>query len=326
MQKFFFKNFNSYYCTDYIYDLCAKKYVEKCDVFHYWRDHGELSAKKAKKLGAKIFVENASLHPITHTKIIKEEYKKLGIKIKLYSKKHFRKQLEQLKNADYVVVPGGGAYNSFIKEGFKKEKLVKVNFGVPEHIFNGKFNKKDRKDNKFRAIYVGQVSVAKGIHYLLKAWDELRLKNSELLIIGKPTEETKPLLNQYMNREDIKFLGHQNPFPYYKKSDVFVFPTLSEGSALVTYEALGLGLPQIVTENSGSVIRNGKEGFIIPIKDINSLKRKIKYLYGHPRERERMAKNSIKLAKKYPWENYGKTLIKAYRKALIGKNKKISKI
>ena len=47
-------------------------------------------------------------------------------------------------------------------------------------------------------------------------------------------------------------------------ADVFVFPSLFEGSAVVTYEALAAGLPSVVTPSAGSVVRDGVEGFIVP--------------------------------------------------------------
>ena len=47
-------------------------------------------------------------------------------------------------------------------------------------------------------------------------------------------------------------------------ADVFVFPSLFEGSAVVTYEALACGLPSVVTPSAGSVVRDGAEGFLVP--------------------------------------------------------------
>ena len=61
-------------------------------------------------------------------------------------------------------------------------------------------------------------------------------------------------------------------------TDVLVLPTLCEGSATVTYEALASGVPVITTENSGSVVREGIDGFVVPIRDAVSLAEKIELL------------------------------------------------
>lgn len=49
-------------------------------------------------------------------------------------------------------------------------------------------------------------------------------------------------------------------------ADVFLLPSLCEGSAISVYEALAAGLPVICTENTGSVVRNGIDGYIVPIR------------------------------------------------------------
>ncbi|MGY4884242.1 MAG: glycosyltransferase family 4 protein [Nanobdellota archaeon] len=314
IQEYLFKNFNSPYWVDYIYDLLARTKIEKCDIFHYWRQYGYLSSKKARKLGAKIFVEHASVYPKTHKEILEKAYSEFGLKQNECSEKYLQIQLRELFNADYVVVPQGFAYESFIKNNFPKEKLVPVPFGI--HLDKFKEIKKEKYDKIFRAVFVGRVSIAKGAPYLLEAWDNLRLKDAELIMVGEIMKEMKDLVKKYQKNKTIKFVGAADSLEYYKKSDIFVFPTLSEGSALVTYEALAAGLPQIVTENSGTPIKDGREGFIVPAGDSKAFEEKIRYLYNHPEKIKIMAKNGIELAKKYPWKNYGLKVIEAYKKAL----------
>src|SRR5207245_2483570 len=57
----------------------------------------------------------------------------------------------------------------------------------------------------------------------------------------------------------------------FRWADVFVFPSICEGSALVTYEALASGLPVIATPNTGSMVRHGIDGMIVPIRDVEAL-------------------------------------------------------
>jgi glycosyltransferase involved in cell wall biosynthesis len=49
-------------------------------------------------------------------------------------------------------------------------------------------------------------------------------------------------------------------------ADVFVLPSLCEGSATATYEALAAGLPVVATPNTGSAVRDGVEGYLVPIR------------------------------------------------------------
>ena len=57
----------------------------------------------------------------------------------------------------------------------------------------------------------------------------------------------------------------------YAWADLFLLPSICEGSATVVYEAMAAGLPVICTPNTGSVVRNGCEGFIIPIRNSDAI-------------------------------------------------------
>ena len=72
-------------------------------------------------------------------------------------------------------------------------------------------------------------------------------------------------------------------------ADVFVFPSLFEGSAVVTYEALACGLPSVVTPDAGSVVRDGIEGFVVPPRDVDDLAAAMEQLGNDPELRARMA-------------------------------------
>ena len=90
--------------------------------------------------------------------------------------------MRELNNADYVVVPRGKAYRSFLENGFPKERLVPVPFGFDLSKIQIK-ERNFQENKKFIALYVGNVSIAKGVHYLLEAWDSLNLKNAELIFV-----------------------------------------------------------------------------------------------------------------------------------------------
>src|SRR5262249_3850951 len=58
---------------------------------------------------------------------------------------------------------------------------------------------------------------------------------------------------------------------HYAWADVFLLPSICEGSATVTYEALAAGLPVVCTPNTGSVVRDGVDGFVVPAGDTDAL-------------------------------------------------------
>jgi glycosyltransferase involved in cell wall biosynthesis len=186
---------------------------------------------------------------------------------------------------------------------------------VPEKFVNRKSLIVNR--SKFIALFVGEVGLRKGVPYLLQAWSELNLKNAELWLVGAVVPGIKKIVEKYHGREDIKFLGFQRNIPeLMTKADIFVFPSIEEGSALVTYEAMAAGLPVVTTTNSGSVVRDGQEGFVLPIRDVEKLKEKIRILYNDRDLRGKMGEAGRRRAEEFTWFNYGENLVKAYEQII----------
>ena len=99
-------------------------------------------------------------------------------------------------------------------------------------------------------------------------------------------------------------------------ADVFVFPSLFEGSAVVTYEALACGLPCIVTPEAGSVVRDGREGVLVPSADIASLAQAMERVGSDPSLRASMAAAARQRAESYDWSRYHEAIVTAVRGSL----------
>jgi glycosyltransferase involved in cell wall biosynthesis len=98
---------------------------------------------------------------------------------------------------------------------------------------------------------------------------------------------------------------------HYGWADAFLLPSLCEGSATVTYEALAYGLPVICTPNTGSVVRDGIEGFVVPIRDPNAIAGRIEELAANPERRTRMGQDARLRARDFTLEAYGQRLLAA---------------
>jgi glycosyltransferase involved in cell wall biosynthesis len=94
-------------------------------------------------------------------------------------------------------------------------------------------------------------------------------------------------------------------------ADVFVFPSLFEGSAVVTYEALACGLPCVVTPAAGSVVRDGVEGFLVEPRDVNGLAQRMEQLGNMPELRAWMSAAARCRARDFDWPRYHGALVDA---------------
>ena len=181
-----------------------------------------------------------------------------------------------------------------------------------------KLTQKNIKNKKFRVVCVANYTILKGLKYLIEAWINLKLENAELILIGKLDKEVQNQLKKYKLPKNIKFLGFVDPLAHYQNSTIFVLPTLTEGFAKVVLEAMSCGLPVITTTNSGadSAIKQGKEGFIIPIRDSKKIEETIQYFYNNPKKTKEMNKLARKTAMKYSWDRYSNSLAKTINKLM----------
>ena len=313
LQKKFGLKFNPFVFVNNIFGKGVAKNLPKCKIYHTWMGIALEAIIRAKKQGSILILEGGNSHPLNMLDILNEEFRLLKKDDLIIEPAELDEQIKALKLFDYVLCPSDFVYSSFIKYEFPKEKLIKTSYGVDVN----RFTVQRKKDKIFRAVFVGSLQVRKGIHYLLKAWDELKLRDAELIIVGRVWPDSRDIVEKYKKNKSIKFVGFDaNPGTYLRKSDVFVFPSIEEGSALVTYEAMASGLPIITTFNSGSVARNGKEGFIVPIRDVKALKQKIRYLYNNPKICRKMGLAARKRIEKYSWDKYSERLIEIYKKLM----------
>jgi glycosyltransferase involved in cell wall biosynthesis len=96
---------------------------------------------------------------------------------------------------------------------------------------------------------------------------------------------------------------------FYKKHDVFIFPTLLEGSSKAVYEAAASSLCIITTKESGSIIQNKKNGIIVKAKSSKAIKYAMKELVNNRKTLIKYSKNSYKESMKWTWEKYAQNIV-----------------
>jgi len=124
-------------------------------------------------------------------------------------------------------------------------------------------------------------------------------------------------------RQHVEVLG---PVPrstvreHYAWADVFLLPSLCEGSATVTYEALACGVPVIATPNTGSIVREGVDGFIVPIRDPEAIAAKLELFISQPDLLETMSRNCHEGAREGSLAGYARRLNQALERLPTSSN------
>jgi len=308
--------YNPQYLIKEIYDYWASLIYEASDICVAWSSNALHTIRKAKNMGAITILERNSSHMLYQTEILKEEYENLGLKPQVAHPRVVEKELQEYEETDYISIPSKFVKRTFLEKGIPEEKLVHVPYGVNLE----EFKQLQKEDNVFRIIYAGSMSVRKGLHYLLKAYTDLKLPNSELLLVGGLEDEMKPFFRKY--EDNFKYINHvpqRDLHKYYSQGSVFAIMSIEEGLANVQPQAMACGLPVICTSNTGGedIIRDGIDGFIIPIRDVEALKEKLIFLYQNQEICKAMGQSAKeRVSKGFTWDDYGDKMIKEYKRIL----------
>jgi len=294
-----------------LYDIWASRYLGECDIFHALSSFQPICFAKARQNGAITIVDWGAAHPVVREELLGEEYEKCGVK---KTPDGIDRQLQEFEKADYIFVASQFAYNGFVQNGVNPNKLFKNPYGANLELFKPIA----KRDNIFRVIFVGGLRIVKGVHYLLEAVDQLNLPNFELVLVGRCREEMKPFLERYNNYKHIGGVPHTELYRWYSNSSIFVLPSLCNGFGMVVPEAMACGLPVIVTTNTGAsdIVRDGKDGFVVPIRDVEALREKILFFYKNEDARVEMGHNAKEHVQQFTWDRYGVQLIKQYKRLI----------
>lgn len=311
--------YNPQYLFHNIFDYSSKNALRDADLLVAFSSVYRFTMREAKRRGMTVVVENGSAHSRYATAILREEYEHFGIKpgdFQLSHPKAFADDLRAYEEMDFISVPSQFAKRTFLAEGIPEEKIIHVPYGIDLE----EFSPLPKRDNVFRIIYAGGITLQKGVHYLLRAFSELKLSNAELVLVGSLGEDMKPFFKKYDGC--FRWVGHvpqRELRDYYSQGSVFAIMSIQEGLAMVQLQAMACGLPIIATTNTGAedIVREGKDGFIIPIRDVEALKKKIIFLYEHPEVREAMGRSAREhVSRGFTWDDYGERIVGEYERIL----------
>lgn len=176
-----------------------------------------------------------------------------------------------------------------------------------------------------RLLFVGRFNAFKNVETLLEAAARLKNKgvdNFELQLIGEGEQRAnlERLTVENELTKHVRFLGwvaRDSIVNYYRQADLFVTATTWEGMPNTVLEAMACGLPVVASRASGleELVHEGINGYLVPINDPAALADRLADLVENPYERQRMGKESRKVAEQeFAWEYISEQYIEIYRR------------
>jgi glycosyltransferase involved in cell wall biosynthesis len=314
LERYPFKNELNWWCHQSLDEYVARNFPA-CHVFHALAYCGLKSGQVAQRRGAKWVCDVVNSHLVFQDEILAEEYDLVGLPYTKQDPRLLEYAITSYEQADLITLPSTFVKQTFLNKGIPEEKLKLIPYGVNLNHFQPV---PVIADECFRILFVGQLSVRKGIHYLVKGFQLAAIPNSELTLVGSVLPETTYLLNG-MSNDRIKLTG---PLPkielpsHYSRADVMVFPSVEDGFGYVIGEAMACGCPVIATEHTGGrdFFTNGLEGFVVPIRSPEAIAERLVWLYEHPVEHRQMKQAALRRVHSMGgWDNYGDAIFKTFQ-------------
>ena len=227
------------------------------------------------------------------------------------SERETRREEEEAATADMVLCGSDFCAGTMVEQGVERRKIRVVPYGTDSRMFVPRRSPRS-DDGTIRLLFVGSLALRKGIHYLLDAARAVKSLGVRVTLVGASRVSLEHL-HTYKDVADHQArVLHGNMASLYQGHDIFVFPSLVEGSSLSVYEAMSCGLPTIVTPNAGSMVRDGVSGLIVPPRDVGALAAAIERLAKDRDERIQMGIRARgEIEHRGDWSHYGDRLVAA---------------
>jgi len=220
-----------------------------------------------------------------------------------------------LTRTDFAICPSEAVREDLVMNwGVWLERTAVVPYGMNPELFAV------RNDPvRGRVLFAGTAELRKGIHYLAMAAEKLaaRGRHYEFRVAGNVH---RSIASQKQCRY-LTFLGRVPRAEIVREfatADVLVLPSLVEGSAETTYEALACGVPVVATPETGSVVRDGIEGRIVPSRDPKALADAIVEIIEDREKRACMSSAAREGASNHTLERYSERLVGALKSFALG--------
>ncbi|NLG26968.1 MAG: glycosyltransferase family 4 protein [Chloroflexi bacterium] len=298
---------------DVLFDRWVAAQLRPCALFHGHMLHALASLQRARRQGAIALLDRGMSHPRQYAAMLAEEYARWGVD-RPTDALWLRRSVEEIDAADLLLVGSEAAARTHVEQGYPADRLLTIPYGVDTQRFRPGAGASARP---FRVLFVGQLAVGKGLGYLLQAWEQLGWRDAELYLVGNMSPETRPALASLLELPGVCVAGYnRHPEEAYRAADIFCLPSLSEGSAMVTYEAMASGLPMVVTAETGALARDGCEALLVSARDATGLARALEQLREDRALRERLGAAARARAQVFTWEQYGRALVALYDRLL----------
>ncbi len=289
------------------FDEWTFRRIRDCDALIAISGAALKTGRLVQERGGVFVCDRGSTHQRYQERIVSDEFRRWGVNLPVSDIRDTVREEAIYDVADAITVPSSFSRRSFIELGVPAEKIHTIPYGVLLETFA---KIADPPVDCFEVLFAGQVSLRKGVPYLLQAFAKLNHPAKRLRFVGAISPEIKMVLDR-LPKQNAHFIGSvpQAQLPkMMSESHVLVLPSIEDGFGLVMAQALACGCPVIASTNTGGgdLLTDGVEGFIVPIRDVDALTDRLQQLVDDPGLQRSMSEAALARVKHLGgWRKYG---------------------
>ncbi len=224
------------------------------------------------------------------------------------------------KNIHFIAI-SDSVKQDLIQNGVRKENISVIKMGIRIPAISRKLNKE--KDPTL--IFLGRISISKGIEDVLIAFKEVNATYSyaKLWLVGRGEESYVKYVTDLAKKLDIEdkvvfwgFISEEKKYNLLSRAWILIHPSKNEGWGINVIEANAVGTPCVGYNISGlkDSIQNGKTGLLTEHNTPHFLAKAVIRLIKDKELYRSISSNSIKWSKNFFWEEAGKKSLSIIKK------------
>jgi glycosyltransferase involved in cell wall biosynthesis len=208
----------------------------------------------------------------------------------------------ELASADFVLCPSPFVRKSLVAAGMPEKKIFVLPLAAePAWLMAPPAP----REPVF--LYVGQISLRKGVHRLLIAWKRLKAHRTHRLRLIGSMRLSDSFLKDFSDvYEHVPVVPRDRLAAYYTRAQALLFNALADGFGMVVTEAMSCGTPILASQNAGAsmLVTDLHEGRLFPYGDDDALMTALDWALSHPAELAEMGSLARRKAAEWTWPDY----------------------
>jgi glycosyltransferase involved in cell wall biosynthesis len=298
-------------------DAFASRQLAGSAAFNGWVGSSLLGIRAAHRLGIPAALTTGSAHILHQDALLRRESARFRCGGVPTHPRVIERALVEYEESDVIVVPSPFVWSSFVEYGVSESKLALVPWAAtPVTTVRRKLKS---ESGELTVLFVGGCTLRKGIPYAFDAFRGLRGR-ARLRMAGTPDPGLFRRLGGLPDNVDaLGVVRGRALADEFENADVFLLPSIEDGSALVILEAMVAGLPVIVSDHAGAaLIEDGVSGFIVPAGDVSAIIDVVTRLAADPALRADVGLAAQRIARARTVDVYGEEFMREVYESRFG--------